>query len=75
MPSLSPLAQLSIERNAWRDVEKLARGYRDKKLHAHAVKMVKSIGELMVDKGHDEMEMEDESDTAENPDNENEGIF
>ena len=71
---LSSLAILCLERNAWKDVENISRGMRNRKLHAYARKRIKEIAEQIADKGTDEMENLEESDTEEDADNAD-GIF
>lgn len=64
---ISSLAALCFERRAWKDVESIARGYRDKKLHAFAMKRISELGLMIADKGRDEMENEDESNDDDDP--------
>lgn len=56
MESTSSLVKLSLERNAWKDVEKVSRAYRERALHAFAKKRIKELGERLVVCGMDEMD-------------------
>ena len=58
MESTSSLVKLSLERNAWKDVEKVSRAYRERALHAFAKKRIKELGERLVVCGMDEMDAE-----------------
>ena len=58
MESTSSLVKLSLERNAWKDVEKVSRAYRERALHAFAKKRIKDLGERLVMCGLDEMDAE-----------------
>lgn len=59
MAELSPLVRIKLERDAWKEVEKMSRAYKDKPLHAEAVKKSKELGETLVRVAHDEMESGD----------------
>lgn len=75
MIPLSPLAVLSIERNAWKDVELISRQTKNKPLHTFAVKRIKFYAHLMLDKGIDEMDADEDSDSREEENDAGEGIF
>lgn len=65
--SLSPLAVLNIERETWKMVISLSRTFKNRKVHAFSKKMVRQIGEQMLEIAKDEM-------TSEGAEEENEEI-
>jgi len=60
--TLSPLAIICQEREAWKAVGLLSRTFKDRKVHAFSKKQVKELGSLMMSIANDEMTSEDESD-------------
>lgn len=62
MEKLSPLLVAKLERDAWKEMEKLSRVFRDKEVHALAVKRVKELAAQMMDVARDEMFEEESED-------------
>lgn len=65
MEKLSPLLVAKLERDAWKETEKLSRAFRDRKVHALAVKRVKEIAVQMMDIARDELYDEESDDDGE----------
>lgn len=61
MTAISPLLAAKLERDAWKDMEKISKGYRDKEVHAYSVKRTRELGEIMMDIARDEIIGEDSS--------------
>jgi hypothetical protein len=59
MNLVSPLLATKLERDAWKETEKLSRAFREKKVHAYAVKKVRELGATMVEIAKDEISGDD----------------
>lgn len=57
--------RLAEERRFWQDMEDVSRPFRDKKVHAYAVKMVKWIGKVMLEVARDQMEEDADDEMSE----------
>lgn len=68
MPAISPLLSTKLERDAWKDMERISKGYRDKEVHAYAVKRIRELGEIMMDIARDEIIGGDSSGSDEDED-------
>lgn len=53
---ISSIAAVKLERDSWRDIEKLSRARKNKPLHTFAVKRISELGDIMVSVASDEME-------------------
>ena len=53
---LSNLAKIEAERNAWKTIEKLAKGRREKELFTFSRKRIDELADIMVETAKDEMD-------------------
>jgi len=73
--AISPLLAAKLERDAWKETEKLSRAFREKKVHAYATKKVRELGATMVDIAKDEMSGDDDESDVEKEVSEDEEGF